>query len=439
MFSFNARNFFGKKKACVKVNQGEWCEKFSIDVAGSSGVIMCTENSRLYQIGVQNELSYNGLTKMITFTPYFVIINQSIRAIECQEDKRPGDKWLEASPKSCIAFWPITETDDKFIRVRIKDSDEISIPFLITESHTTLVKLKNKVGGINVDIQLTEGAVYINLALYDKGMAPALLINNTPHTMNIWEKKSIHIHRLLPDHNMYFTWDYPSSDRVLVWETGNKGQEENELRMDGVGSYQVANNIDVYWVSFLDGMQRVLLFTCDQNVADNAQATKQFEIIDREITLSLHGLGLSVVNNLLRQEIVYIGIASTGIIWETCKHNGRRFKQMNTALNMTIEREYQQYLLKASTEEASGSVVAFEPHMEVDFEEMVQIKPRKRKIQRRFQTGVWVQMKTSEHQMQLHAKINRLQIDNQLHDCTFPVLLAPVPPPKSVVITDGEF
>lgn len=56
---------------------------------------------------------------------------------------------------------------------------------------------------------------------------------------------------------------------------------------------------------------------------------------------------------------------------------------------------------------------------------------------RTYQTGVWLNMKTSPSQMQLHAKINRVQIDNQMYDCIFPVVLAPVPPPKSVAADSG--
>lgn len=60
------------------------------------------------------------------------------------------------------------------------------------------------------------------------------------------------------------------------------------------------------------------------------------------------------------------------------------------------------------------------------------VKPHKRKLRRSFQTGLWIQMKSSSNQLQLHAKINRIQIDNQMYDCIFPVVLAPIPPPKSV-------
>jgi len=49
--------------------------------------------------------------------------------------------------------------------------------------------------------------------------------------------------------------------------------------------------------------------------------------------------------------------------------------------------------------------------LEVDFSEMMMYRPNKRIIRRSFQEGVWLQYKTSPHQVQVHAKINRLQVN----------------------------
>jgi vacuolar protein sorting-associated protein 13A/C len=65
----------------------------------------------------------------------------------------------------------------------------------------------------------------------------------------------------------------------------------------------------MWWVSFLDGMQRMLLFTLDMNIARDAQSAGELEPIDKEITVSIHGLGLSLINNLSHVEVMYIGIA----------------------------------------------------------------------------------------------------------------------------------
>jgi vacuolar protein sorting-associated protein 13A/C len=66
------------------------------------------------------------------------------------------------------------------------------------------------------------------------------------------------------------------------------------------------------------------------------------------------------------------------------------------------------------------------------------LQPSNRQIRRTVQTGLWLQMKTSPQQLQIHAKVNRLQIDDQMYDCVFPVVLAPVPPPKSVAADSGR-
>jgi hypothetical protein len=56
LFSFRAKSFFGKKKASIKVEDGEWSDKFSLDVAGSSGVVNCTCGDITYQVLLRHSL-----------------------------------------------------------------------------------------------------------------------------------------------------------------------------------------------------------------------------------------------------------------------------------------------------------------------------------------------------------------------------------------------
>lgn len=51
--------------------------------------------------------------------------------------------------------------------------------------------------------------------------------------------------------------------------------------------------------------------------------------------------------------------------------------------------------------------------LQVNFKEMMMFKPNKRMIRRSFQDGIWVQYKTSPHQVQFHAKINRVQVSTR--------------------------
>lgn len=65
----------------------------------------------------------------------------------------------------------------------------------------------------------------------------------------------------------------------------------------------------MFYVSFLDGTQRILLFTPNMKIAEDCQLVGDLETIEQEITLSIHGVGLSLVNNLTRLELLYMCIA----------------------------------------------------------------------------------------------------------------------------------
>jgi hypothetical protein len=45
-------------------------------------------------------------------------------------------------------------------------------------------------GGVNVDVQKTEGAVYVTFLPYRPGMAPALILNHTNNVLSFSEKGS---------------------------------------------------------------------------------------------------------------------------------------------------------------------------------------------------------------------------------------------------------
>lgn len=231
-----------------------------------------------------------------------------------------------------------------------------------------------------------------------------------------------------------YTWVDPAGEKKILWNNAedSKVQIENDLRRDGVGRFKINEQDDViYWVSFLDGTQRILLFTESKSVTDQVESTGKLDQVNQEIEIDIHGIGLSLVNNIKQCDVMYIGIASSGVIWEEQKKS--RFKQMKIHEVSSIEEKYQEYLrdisLPGTTEHKKYSL---DEKYDIDFNEMIIKKSNLRKIRRTFYPGLWLQMKTSPYQTQIHAKINRIQIDNQTSDCIFPVVLAPVPPPKSV-------
>lgn len=136
---------------------------------------------------------------------------------------------------------------------------------------------------------------------------------------------------------------------------------------------------------------------------------------------------------------MYIGIASSGVIWEQ-KKKSKYYKQMKIQEVQIMEERYQEYLrLKQVGQTSTHLHLDGHNKIKIDFDNMMLLKSSPRPIRRTFYPGLWIQMKSSPYQLQLHAKINRIQIDNQLSDNIFPVVLAPVPPPKSVAATTGTF
>lgn len=63
-----------------------------------------------------------------------------------------------------------------------------------------------------------------------------------------------------------------------------------------------------YWVSFLDGLQRVILFTTSHEIWQYVMGGQRTERANTEVTLSLNAVGLSLVNDEKGLEVAYIGI-----------------------------------------------------------------------------------------------------------------------------------
>lgn len=323
------------------------------------------------------------------------------------------------------------------LRLKAAGCSEITAPFKYTEVQCTLLQLKNRYGGINVDVHVTEGAIYITFSGYHAGDAPALLVNYTDEAFAFKEKGDVNGKILMPNQMVLHTWVNPAGDRRIVWDSGSKLVAiENDLRQDDTKEFKSPTDKDIFWVSFLNGTQRVLLITDNANIAYGVNSASRLDHVTQEIKLEIHGVGLSLVNNIKQCDLMYIGIASSGVIWEECKRSGR-FKQMKIQETYYMENAYQQYLrdVEIGTANNKKYYLEGERRIEVDFISNIIKKTTDRAIKRTFYPGLWFEIKSSSHQVQFHAKINRIQIDNQLSDCIFPVVLAPIPPPKSVAAT----
>lgn len=63
-----------------------------------------------------------------------------------------------------------------------------------------------------------------------------------------------------------------------------------------------------YWVSFLDGLQRVIIFTPDAFVYKISQRPSLAERTTASVTANILAMGLSLVNDIDSKEVAYLGL-----------------------------------------------------------------------------------------------------------------------------------
>lgn len=74
----------------------------------------------------------------------------------------------------------------------------------------------------------------------------------------------------------------------------------------------MAKDCDACWVSFLNGLQRVLLFTQCTDIAAKSETSNALQSITQSVEVKIHGIGLSLINNETGVDILYLGITSSG-------------------------------------------------------------------------------------------------------------------------------
>ncbi|XP_048376856.1 intermembrane lipid transfer protein VPS13C isoform X5 [Stegostoma tigrinum] len=434
LFSFKRKNIFSKNKIQLCVSTSSWSNSFSLDTVGSYGCVKCPARNMEYLIGVTIKMSSFNMTKVVTVTPFYTLVNKSSYELEVGEDHPAGQvngrKWIYISAAECLPFWP--ETSSNKLCVRVVGSELSSKSFFYNkQDNGTLLSLEHVCGGIIVDVNVADHATVITFTDYYDGSAPALIINHTTAVKFRFKQSGLQDELILdPGEARLFAWADPTGVRRLnwgcVWKTG-----ELDLLKDQFGQFLWQNNNQIHWVSFLDGRQRVLVFTEDVAVISKARQAEDLMQFDKGVTISLHSLGLSLVNNESKQEIAYIGMTNSGVVWEMKrKQRWKPFSQKHINL---LEQSYQTHL----TEKTAEHWIKLDSNLEVNFHVMQIRLPHRLSIRRNFLSGIQVEYKQSVHHRSLRAQLYWLQVDNQLPGAIFPIAFHPVPPPKSIAL-DSE-
>ncbi|XP_015828201.3 intermembrane lipid transfer protein VPS13A isoform X1 [Nothobranchius furzeri] len=459
LFSFKPRNFLHNNKVRLMISDSELSKEFSLDTVGSHGDVKCEGRFKDYLVGVKIEASSFSLTRIVTFVPFYMLVNRTKhRIFVCEEGQ---ENWTEAQPEqSAVPFWP--ENDTKLIKIKVEGclAPPLTVHFTQPEN-CLLLHLDNSMGGIIVDVNLSEHSATIRFSEYHDGAAPFLIINHTKdHTLLFHQRlleetswvsnslldlsfsqnedsseKEAELEELEAGKAVYYTWTFPTGSRELCWKCGfYSGQlkTEEDLRED----MKKAGKLFV--VSFYEGLQRVVLFTEDQLIYRLLCENEKVQWAEQEVILSLQNMGVSLVNNTNSQEVSFIGITSSDVVWELKPKKKNRWKTLSNNETEILESSYKTYMESGPVHHA---IVDLENNYQVLFTptgtNMHMQQPVDAQLRRHFMPGVKVEYSVSSRQKTYRVQIHRIQIQNQLPGAIFPYVFYPVKLPKSITM-DAE-
>ncbi|XP_070527175.1 intermembrane lipid transfer protein VPS13A isoform X2 [Cardiocondyla obscurior] len=467
------------KKSMVRLraHQSEWSMPFALDGITSMSLIICRdiERGRKYQILTEIESSRLSpiFTKIITFLPYFFICNKTKRALRFMEENEEADLWNDLLPGQEISFWPATESMK--MKIKWRNSQLVSQHFDITHMGKTVLRMDN---GSAVCVEIEGGVNTPYRIMFRRNVTGDIPVR----VDNLCDKLFLKLNQvnlgqvvlLKPFQSLLYTWDDPTRTRELIWNVYSNNNVIGytaQFERDGCGHEKVSfvtierrhsasnssitlkslanmkswsedtsgnvNHVniaetetksqtlehvhqgeaEVFWVSYMEGEQRVLLFTQHESVYLKARSIIDPEACKREIFLAIAAIGISVVEESnfhnVRRELLYASIVDSAAHWEL--YFSKRWRNLSLELSTWLENKYMN----------SAKTAQLENFIDVDLTKMQMTKPFFGKLRRMYSPSIWLHCRESATLNYLQGYIHRIQIDNQLNDAAFPVILYP--------------
>uniref|UniRef100_A0A669EIP5 Vacuolar protein sorting 13 homolog A n=1 Tax=Oreochromis niloticus TaxID=8128 RepID=A0A669EIP5_ORENI len=309
LFSFKPRYFLRNNKVRLMISESELSDEFSLDTVGSHGDVKCKGRYKDYLVGVKIDASSFSLTRIVTFVPFYMLVNRTKHSVFiCEEGQ---ETWTEAKSEQVRACSDFSLSEQCRLR-----------PWFWFEY---ILDSGSWVGGIIVDMNLSEHSATIQFSDYHDGAAPFLIINHTKNQTLHSQKKAEH-EELEAGKAVYYTWTEPTGSRALSWKCSTYNgtlKSEEVLHMS---------------------LQRVVLFTEERRVFKMLCDNERVQLAQQEIVLALRHVGLSLVNNSTSQEVAFIGITSSDVVWEFKPKKKSRWKPLSIKEAEVMEDKFKDYI-----------------------------------------------------------------------------------------------
>ncbi|GFO42661.1 vacuolar protein sorting-associated protein 13c [Plakobranchus ocellatus] len=315
-------------RAKLRVYESRWSQSFSTDTVGSGGVVIChdKERGKKYMFMVQISLSKLQLTKIVTIVPFFLVINSSSQKLRYMEENEQADLWIDV------------DKDQRAICVEVTGGTDAPITIIFTDYEPGDAPARDGSGEIRLQVPSLRSTNSAGLVVQDTAETDD---SSSP------EDESDEVDGLL--------------DHTLLSRT----------RVD---------KMVIFWVSYLDGMQR----SCAKcRFPSKAQGAAE-------------GVSVSVINAAYK-ELALLSICSSPSVWEVEVKN--KWRQLDVELATWLEDQWRGEVVQASLHD----------QIQADLGQMQMTKPYMGALRRSFHPGIWCQYRGSKHHMALNMAVQSLQ------------------------------
>ncbi|KAM7329987.1 hypothetical protein ACRRTK_011600 [Alexandromys fortis] len=400
----------------------------------------CLTEMEKTDLDIAIHMTYNTGQTIVAFHSPYWMVNKTNRMLQYKADGIHRKHPPNYKKPVLFSFQPNHFFNNNKVQLMVTDS-ELSDQFSIDTvgSHGAIkckgLKMEYQLGGIIAEVNLAEHSTVITFSDYHDGAATFLLINHTKNDLVQYKQSSLSEieDSLPPGKAVYYTWADPVGSRKLKWSCGQSHGEVTH-KDDMMTPISVGKKT-IYLVSFFEGLQRIILFTEDPKVFKVTYESEKAELAEQEIVLALQDVGISLVNNYTKQEVAYIGITSSDVVWETKPKKKARWRPMSIKHTEKLEKEFKEYTESSPLED---KVIELDNNIPVRLtpsgNDMKILQPHVIAVRRNYLPALKVEYNTSAHQSSFRIQIYRIQIQNQIHGAIFPFVFYPIKPPKSVTM-----
>lgn len=442
-----------RRSVRIRVYQSSWSAEFSLDAAGTAGLVVCRdrERGRRYSLlaACAPSRSAPRLTRIVTLLPNWLVSNNTSKHLRYMELNERTDLWLDLAPGDCCPFWP--ETAAQLMCVKYREGRVASPAFTVARPHQTVLRMD---GGGAVCVEVSGGGerpLMIAFRTYHQGDAPVRVDNACADLyLKVCQKSTGHVTLLSPYHSLLYTWDDPTAERTLVWNVYNNRSvgHQIDVRHDGNGEIRVSlhvvrppstataqpqtqihksssssatdsdddesnrtkrakrrppaartDKLVVYWLCYMDGNQRTLLLTQERRTAEERGLCSANST---EMCLSLAGVGLSFCSGGHGgggNELFNLSLSDSPPIWEV--YIAHRWKTLTLELASWLEDKFRSQQKRCQLKD----------YVLIDLDKMYMLKPFYGELRRTYHPAVWYEERTSRNLKQRRLTVNCIQID----------------------------